>query len=133
MRLRLPAESPEEAAARLQRWQNVLLLIAIFVALQAIPVYVGHNLIEAEPVTITVEFCDRSGPKATQSCRGSWTLADGTTVTGGVGGSSLRQGTQIDGWGNRHRATSDPSTWQFGAVMSGSCWSCSWVRSAAPS
>ncbi|MGA3563187.1 hypothetical protein ACK8GF_08865 [Micromonosporaceae bacterium DT59] len=113
------AQPPEELVARIAArplWQRVLLPIALVAIVLVIPVSVGRNLIGAERVSISVDSCDRSGPKSTPECRGTWRLADGSTVTGGVGG-AVRQGEQVDGWGNRNSATDNLMSWLVPPLM----------------
>ncbi|MET8087036.1 hypothetical protein [Micromonospora sp. NPDC005237] len=106
--------------ARRPRWQRVLVPILMVLVLLVLPVGLGRNLIGAERVSIQVESCDLGGPKATERCRGTWSMSDGRVVTGPVGGGSPRAGEQVDGWANGERATVNLMSWLIAPLMVGS-------------
>ncbi|MFD2767344.1 hypothetical protein [Micromonospora eburnea] len=100
-------------------WQRMLVPFLLIAAALVLPVVFARQAIAAERVTVRVESCDLSGPKATQACRGSWRLGDGRVVSGPVDGTQLRAGTEIQGWGNGERATSQLSVWLVAPVLIG--------------
>ncbi|MEU4471581.1 hypothetical protein [Micromonospora sp. NPDC023888] len=106
--------------ARRPRWQRVLVLVLMVLVVLALPVGIGRNVIGAERVSIQVESCDLGGPKATERCRGTWSMSDGRVVTGPVGGGSPRAGERVDGWANGTRATVSLMAWLIAPLMVGS-------------
>ncbi|MBY8874452.1 hypothetical protein K7640_21730 [Micromonospora sp. PLK6-60] len=106
-------------AAGWPRWLRLLVPLALFVALVGAVVVTGARVVSAERVTVRVESCDLSGPKATQRCRGSWRLADGSVVSGGVGGDVLRPGQQVSGWAHGTSATTSLTSWLIAPVAFG--------------
>ncbi|MEV0154413.1 hypothetical protein AB0H57_11835 [Micromonospora sp. NPDC050686] len=108
-----------QRAARWPRWLRLLVPLAMVAALAGAVVVTGAPVVPAERVTIRVESCDLSGPKATQRCRGSWRLADGATVTGGVGGGALRPGQEVSGWADGTSATTSLTSWLIAPVALG--------------
>lgn len=87
-----------------------LLVLALFLAVLVWQAWSLVRVAHAERVTIRVERCDASGPKATLRCYGSWTLADGSRhegVTDGAGD----PGTEFRGWATSSAATRDLVNW----------------------
>ena len=81
----------------------------------------AQKVISAERVSIAVDRCgDYDGVTKSQDCRGTWHLADGTAVTGPVGGGARNwQGEEVAGWGNRSSATVSLLSWLLVPVVSG--------------
>ncbi|MEU2610412.1 hypothetical protein ABZ570_02290 [Micromonospora sp. NPDC007271] len=100
-------------------WQRRLLPLLLIAAALVLPVVFARQAIGAERVTVLVESCDLSGPKATQACRGSWRLDDGRTVSGPIDAALLHPGTEIQGWGNGERATESLFTWLVAPIVIG--------------
>ncbi|SCE80828.1 hypothetical protein GA0074695_1281 [Micromonospora viridifaciens] len=100
-------------------WQRRLLPLLLIAAALVLPVVFARQAIGAERVTVRVESCDLSGPKATQACRGTWRLGDGRAVSGPVDGTLLRPGTELQGWGNGERATTSLFTWLVAPIVIG--------------
>lgn len=107
--------------ARRPRWQRMLLPVVIFAVTGALLVTGAQKVISAERVSITVDRCgDYDGVTKSQDCRGTWHLADGTAVTGPVGGGARNwQGEEVAGWGNRSSATVSLLNWLLVPVVSG--------------
>ncbi|MEU8260127.1 hypothetical protein AB0C02_05840 [Micromonospora sp. NPDC048999] len=114
----VPGGYTERMAGR-PRWQRLLLPLLLLGAVLVMPVGLARQAIRAERVTIQVEHCDLSGPKATQACRGTWRLTDGHTVSGPIDSVHLRPGTEVPGWGNGDRATTDLFTWLVAPILIG--------------
>ncbi|MFI5487451.1 hypothetical protein [Micromonospora echinaurantiaca] len=115
-----PPDDYVSRMARRPRWQRLLVPVVLVAVALALPIGLGRNAIGAERVTIRVESCELDGPKATERCRGSWQLSDGTLVQGPVGGGSVREGEQVAGWGNDTRATVNLMSWLVAPLLVGS-------------
>ncbi|GAA2373443.1 hypothetical protein [Dactylosporangium salmoneum] len=117
-----PAYVPGGYSARMAarpRWQRRLMPLLLIAAALVLPVMFARQAIAAERVAVRVEFCDLSGPKATQACRGTWRLSDGRTVSGPIDSTLLRPGTEVQGWGNGERATTSLFTWLVAPILIG--------------
>ncbi|MET0418066.1 hypothetical protein ACGFIE_28905 [Micromonospora sp. NPDC049275] len=114
-----PPDNYVTRMARRPRWQRILVPILMLLVLLVLPIGLGRNLIGAERVSIQVESCDLGGAKATQRCRGTWSMSDGRVVTGPVGGGAPHAGDRVDGWANGDRATISLMAWLIAPLMVG--------------
>jgi hypothetical protein len=104
------------------RWFRLLVAVLILVAALGWPIWSLARVAGAQRVTIRVERCDNSGPKATPRCYGSWTLADGSRHEGVTEGGvpSAQPGTEFRGWATDTAATRSLVGWLLVPVILGS-------------
>jgi hypothetical protein len=110
-------ERPSARLLKLPRWQRVLVLVAFLVLINLWPVHDAWQAATSEPTTIHVTECPQVITR-TNSCKGTWTLPDGSAGHGPVDGYiSTVPGASLPGRATHAAATAKLSVWLIAPIV----------------